>query len=108
MSPVAHGDQARPGTTVVVGHGLNDVRRDVAGTVRALIEEGPGNVNVAPRAGGDPLLVVEEVVGGFVVDHNRGALGGAAVVESRDSDPARATIRLAEVVHERGIVERAV
>src|SRR5439155_21087677 len=94
MDPVAHRDRARPGPTVVVGHGLHDVRRDVAGTVRALIEEGPGNVNVAPRAGGDPLLVVEEVVGGFVVDHNRGAPGGAAVVGSRDRDPARGAIRV--------------
>src|ERR1700687_6255280 len=108
MRVVAYRDRAGPGDAIVVRNDHHDFRRDVAGTVRALVEQGPRDVHIAAGPGRDPFLIVEKVVGGFVVDHHRSAPGGATVAGGSHRDAARGAVREAAVVNERGIVECAI
>ncbi len=88
-------------------HRLYDVRRNVPMWFVGF-KERPGDINLAARACRDPLLVIEEVVGVFVVHHHRLAPVSATIAGRGHRDPARCAVRETEVVHQCGIIEGAV
>src|SRR5690348_13557749 len=108
MGTVADRDRIGPGGTVIVRHGLYDFGGNVSTLSAVELEEGPCDVHVAPRPRRDPLFVIEEGVSVFVVDHHRVAPRGSAIAGRGHRDTARGAIREAEIVYQRGIVERAV
>ena len=93
---------------MVVRHGHDDLGRDVPRAVRALVEERPGDVDIAARPCRDPLFIVEEIVRALVVDHHRSGPIGTAVMGNGHRNPTRRVIREAEVVDECAVVERSV